>query len=132
MPNPPRRAPGATNVTPNAALTQARKDYQDWVGKDKANGGPGTVYNLDGSVATPENWITSQAGKYMSGALKHPGAPAAPQQAAPQAPPQGGQQPQGGPVLPPRPAGAPPTAKFSPSQKNWWWQDPQSGAWAHS
>jgi hypothetical protein len=58
-----------TGLPSSAAVAQARKDYAGWAAKDP----DGKVYNSDGSPADPTAWITSQAGKYMSGALAHPG-----------------------------------------------------------
>ncbi len=55
----------ARGVTPDAALGQARKDYEAYRKQDIQNGGTGTVYNADHSIADPATWISDRAHQYQ-------------------------------------------------------------------
>jgi hypothetical protein len=85
---------GGDLPTPDRAMSQARQDYNDWKKQDIANGGKGTVYNSDNSVADPERWVSNQAQRYLHGSAPLPaqqpgGAPAQGQTPAAQAAPLG-------------------------------------------
>lgn len=99
-------------ITPDQALAQARKDYANWQAQDKANGGDGTVYNLDKSVSDPTQWITNQATKYLSGGAQasSPSAPPAAPSGAPAASPT---------AIPSRPPTVPQGSMYSPSRHMW-------------
>jgi len=60
-------------VTPDAAVKQARQDFEYWKKRDVANGGNGTVYNSDGSVADPGRWVSNQTLRYIHGGAQIPG-----------------------------------------------------------
>lgn len=75
VPKPGAKAAG--NITQGQAITQARRDFENYRKKDPK----GVVYNSDGSVANADVWITDRAKHYQSGMA--PAAPVAAPAAAP-------------------------------------------------
>lgn len=114
----PTAPKSGAGLSPSAAVVQARKDFATFQAQDKANGGTGTVYNSDGSVADADNWVTNRAGKYMAGAARN-GLGGAPQVATPAAaaPVPAAAAPRQPP--PPRPQTVPAGAQYSPSRHMW-------------
>lgn len=87
--------PAKGGMTQAQAIAQARKDFENYRGNDPNK----KVYNLDGSEAQPELWITDRAKHYLAGMGAQPapavGVPAAPAAAAPQQIPPPAQRPVG-------------------------------------
>lgn len=114
--------PNTKSLTPNAAFTQANRDYDHYMRQDEANTGVakglGRVYNADGTPADRERWVQNRANEYLSGHQAMPNQPSGGAK-----PSGGGQTNQGA-----RPTGVPPGAQYSPSQGKWWWKN-DKGQW---
>lgn len=95
-----------------AADKLAQKELDDLMSVGEGPDDPDKFF-ADKSAQHVKEW-TASAGQPMPGAASPAPSPAA--------------APTG---IPARPQGVPPTAKYSPSKNNWWWQNAQ-GAWAHN
>ena len=127
----PLVAPNQRPLTPNEALKSAEHDFEVLYPKPE----------FDGPRVLPkegvQKWIQKRAQAYARGEVapeadQGTAAPSTPQRQQPAAkvtpsvgPASPAHAPRGGP--PQRPTGVPQSAKFSPSQKKWYWQE--NGQW---